>query len=60
MSSLEDLLLSVNQVSRLSLRTAPFARKLRCLHFCLHNQVRVLSNNLSHLCVFQSLRYFLF
>ena len=33
-----------NQVSRLSMRSAPFARKSGCLHIYLHNEVRVLSN----------------
>ena len=36
----------VNQVSRLSMKSAPFARKSHCLHSCLHNEVRVLPNNL--------------
>ena len=36
-----------NQVSRLSTRSSPFARKSRCLHtsICLLNDVRILSNN---------------
>ena len=34
----------VNQVSRLSMRSAPFAKKSGCLHICLHNEVRFLSN----------------
>ena len=34
-------------------RSAPFARKLRCFHFCLHNAVRVLSNIQTHFCAFQ-------
>ena len=33
-----------NQVSRLSMRSAPFARKSGCLHICLDNAVRVVSN----------------
>ena len=28
-----------NQVSRLSMRSAPLARKSGCLHICLHNEV---------------------
>ena len=35
------------------MRSAPFARKLRCLQFCLHNAVLVLSNIQSHFCAFQ-------
>ena len=39
---------------------APFARKSRCLHFCLHNEVRVLSNILSHSYAYPSVGYFLY
>lgn len=34
----------VNQVSQLSMNSAPFARKLDCLHICLHNEACVLCN----------------
>ena len=36
----------VNQLSRLSMRSSPLAKKLRYLHICLHNEVGVLSNHI--------------
>ena len=38
-----------NQVPRLSMRSAPFARKSCCLHTCIYfqNEVNVLSNHIS-------------
>ena len=36
----------VNQLSHLSMRSSPLAKKSRYLHICLHNEVPVLYNHI--------------